>query len=318
MLVGASAPPGAAPYAAAFLPGMALGANVLATADDPRAIAARGVLWGSGATQRLDALFDVDANGAGSVGPLELRGKSGSLYARVALGGPKGGTFGVVDAHDFAIAPMHARIGAQLFGERTRDAIQTAGSARLFAPAWGAAQAHGRVAFANGALRGALFGSMGSTASFAATVAGTPRTPRVSGTVVVAGGRYRNFDVNGSAGREFRSRRARRAQRGGRIGPALRRRRGQDPRHRARRGSRTALRSHRAGSFVRRRHARRERAAAQRESRRGQHRRKRSRRRIRFGARPERHDRRSGGLDQRTGLSRLSRRRRRELGFSSR
>lgn len=203
MLVRASAPPGAAPYAAAMLPGMALGADVLATADDPRAIAARGVLWGSGATQRLDALFDVDANGAGSVGPLELHGQSGSLYARVALGGPKGGTFGVVDAHDFAIAPMHARVDAQLFGERTRDAIQAAGSARLSTPVWGAGQARGRVAFANGALRGALFGSVGSTASFAATVAGTPRTPRVSGTVVVAGGRYRNFDVNGSAGLSF-------------------------------------------------------------------------------------------------------------------
>ena len=107
MLVRASAPPGAAPYSAAMLPGMALGADVLATADDPRAIAARGVLWGSSATQRLDALFDVDANGSGSVGPVELHGRSGSLYARVALGGPKGGTFGVVEARDFAIAPLH-------------------------------------------------------------------------------------------------------------------------------------------------------------------------------------------------------------------
>ncbi|HEX3670916.1 MAG TPA: translocation/assembly module TamB domain-containing protein [Candidatus Cybelea sp.] len=203
MLVGARAPPDAAPYAAEMLPGMTLGANVLATADDPRAIAARGVLWGSGATRRLAALFDVNAQGIGSVGPLELSDKSGSLYARVALGGPKGGTFGVVDAHDFTIAPMHARVDAQLFGERTRNAIETAGDARLFAPAWGAGQAHGRVAFADGALRGALFGSVGNTASFAATVAGTPRTPRVSGTVVVAGRRYRNFDVNGSAGVRF-------------------------------------------------------------------------------------------------------------------
>ncbi len=202
MLVRALAPPGTAPYVNRLLPAVPLRAEVLATAEDPRRIGGRGVLWGRSAEERLAALFDVDGQGTGSIGPLEIQGKSGSLYARIALDGPRRSALGIVDARNFVLPAIRARLDAQVFGERARGEIQASGNARL-AAAWGDGRARGRVTLANGTLNGALFGGVGSVAGFGATVAGTPRAPRIAGTVVVAGGRFRNFNVNGSAGLIF-------------------------------------------------------------------------------------------------------------------
>ena len=48
-------------------------------------------------------------------------------------------------------------------------------------------------------LHGAIFG-LGSQGSAGATIGGRLSAPRAAGTVVIAGGRYRDFDVNGNAG----------------------------------------------------------------------------------------------------------------------
>ena len=104
MLVRARAPAGGLPYAGLAMPALALQAAVLATADDPKAIALRGALWGSGGSQSLDALFDVDQRGSGTIGPIEARSGGGTLYGRVALSGNGVAGAGVVTAHGF---PLH-------------------------------------------------------------------------------------------------------------------------------------------------------------------------------------------------------------------
>ncbi|MGA9944410.1 MAG: hypothetical protein WBP75_05155, partial [Candidatus Cybelea sp.] len=103
MIAGVRAPADALPYAASLLPGMPLNGFALATANDPKAIATRGVLYGAGATQTLDAIFNVDSRGVGSIGPLSVRSNRGSVYARIALDRPRGSSLGLFQARNFAV-----------------------------------------------------------------------------------------------------------------------------------------------------------------------------------------------------------------------
>ncbi len=187
------------PYVESFLPGMSLRAAALATGDDPNAIAVQGALWGSSATERLDAVFNVDQRGLGQVGPLYLSGRNGSLYARVAFDRTHGSSVGIAQARSLALRPLHGTFDGTIFGGQAGAGLGIGLAGRLRA-AWGAANVHGDLAWRGGALRGALSGDVGSEASFGATLAGTPQSPRVAGTVVVAGGRYRDFAVNANAG----------------------------------------------------------------------------------------------------------------------
>ncbi|MGC1380844.1 MAG: translocation/assembly module TamB domain-containing protein [Candidatus Baltobacteraceae bacterium] len=205
MLARAQSPPGALPYADSFLPGMSLNGFALATADDPKAIATRGVLRGTGAAHSLDALFNVDSRGRGSIGPLEVRGGGGSLYARLTLDRPHGSSVGLFDARNFQVPPARATLSAVLFGGQAKPGIALGGNATL-AGAWGTALARGALGFEAGRLAGGISGSVARSASFAATLAGTLQSPLVSGAVAAAGSRYRDFDVNGNAGFSFADR----------------------------------------------------------------------------------------------------------------
>jgi len=202
MLLGAHTATVALPYVNTMLPEMRLEGIALATADDPKAIALRGILSGAGPGEELDALFDVDSRGSGSIGPLHLSRNKASLYVRIALDRPHGLAVGLAGVRNLSIPAAKATLNATLFGGQANAALGINGVARVES-AWGTATAQGRVVSKGGALEGGLFGRLGHEASFGASVAGTPHSPRVAGTVVVAGGRYRSFDVNGNAGLGF-------------------------------------------------------------------------------------------------------------------
>jgi autotransporter translocation and assembly factor TamB len=198
ILAQAHSPAAGAPYVSRLLPQTPLRAVVLATADDPKAIATRGVLWGRAGAEALDAIFKVDAHGNGTIGPLYARNGRGSLYARVALDNAREESFGLAQARDFPLPAAKGTLNATLFGGRTATGFAVAGDAGV-ASAWGDATARGSVAMRHGAMHGAIFGKLGSVGNIGATVGGTPQSPRVAGTLVIAGGRYRDFDVNGNA-----------------------------------------------------------------------------------------------------------------------
>lgn len=202
MLLGARTSTTSLPYLNTMLPEMRLEGVALATADDPKAIALRGLLSGAGPGEALDALFNVDSRGYGSIGPLHLSRNEGSLYARVALDRPHGLAIGLARVRNLAIPGAKATLSATLFGGQANAALGINGVARVES-AWGSASAQTRVVSKGGALEGGLFGSLGHEADFGASVAGTLHSPRVAGTVVVAGGHYRSFDVNGNAGFAF-------------------------------------------------------------------------------------------------------------------
>ena len=203
ILARASAQAGRVPYAGSLLGQIPLHAAVLATADDPKAIALRGALWGDGAAQSLGAIFDVNEQGRGSIGPFYARSGKGSLYARVALAGANRG-IGLMQARDFPAPSGAGTWNATLAGSKTGGAFTVGGTADATG-AWGAATARGSVALRGGTLRGAIFGNLGSVASVGATVRGTAGSPRIAGTIVVAGGRYQNFGVNGDAALNYQN-----------------------------------------------------------------------------------------------------------------
>ena len=197
MIAAVRAPADAVPYAASLLPGMPLTGFALATANDPKAIATRGVLYGTGASQELDAIFNVNSRGVGSIGPLNVRSDRGSVYARIALDRPRGSSLGLFQARNFAIAPARASLNATLFGGDANPGITLGGNANLASP-WGDARARTYVALENGRLDGGISGDAGGAASFGATLAGTPQSPQLGGAFVAAGTRYRNFEINGN------------------------------------------------------------------------------------------------------------------------
>ena len=202
LLLGARASTDDVPYAGAVLPAIPLNGIALASATDPKAIGVLGTLWGTGATQSVDAVFDVDSRGVGSIGPVHVNGARGSLYARVALDRPHRSVLGLIAARDFQVAPARGALTAALFGGLSGADIGVRGTARL-AGSWGSATTQGRLGLSGGTLHGNLFGDVRDEASYGAIVSGTPQLPRIAGSVVVAGGHYRDFDVNGNAGVEY-------------------------------------------------------------------------------------------------------------------
>ena len=198
MLLGVESPPGGIPYVGGLLPQIPLHSVAVATADDPKAIALHGAIWGGHAGQRIDGIFNLDGRGTGSVGPLSISNGASSIYARVALD-RRHDSLGLIAARNFPIGREAAAVSGTAVAGQAKSGIGIGLAGRITAT-WGAADAHGNLALEDGAMRGSLFGSAGDAASFGAAVTGTPQSPRVAGTVVVAGGRYRNFAVNGNAG----------------------------------------------------------------------------------------------------------------------
>ncbi len=167
LLLGVRAGAGGIPYAESFVPGMTLQAAALATADDPKAIALRGALWGASASQRLDALFNVDQRGVGTVGPLYYAGMNGSLYARVALDRPRRSSLGIAEARGLVIAPARATFDGTIFGGQVGAGIGVGLVGRLRTQL-GTANARADLSLANGELRGAVIGEVAGEASFGA------------------------------------------------------------------------------------------------------------------------------------------------------
>ena len=203
MLATLHAPPGGVPYAGAVLGDLPINGIAVATADDPRAISIHGVLWGSSPGRAMDAIVNVDQRGTGFVGPLHVREGSGSLYGRVALDRPHNLTFGILRANELAIPSARATFTGTLFGGASGATI-AAGAAGRLSGAWGEANAQARLALRNGAVQGAILGNFGDAASFAANVGGTTQSPRVDGTAVASGMRYRDLRVNGTAAVAYR------------------------------------------------------------------------------------------------------------------
>lgn len=194
LLLNAVVPPSAIP--AALLAPMPLHA-VATVGGEMRAPDVSGVLWGNGGSERVAGTFDLNGRGFGSIGPLRIERPDGSLYARVSFDRPHATVLGVALAHHFTLA-NGAAVDAAFFGGQRATTYGVEGRARV-GTQWGTADAQTIVASRNGALNGVAFGSGSGEASFAASVGGTTRSPKVAGTVVVSGGRYRDFSVNGDA-----------------------------------------------------------------------------------------------------------------------
>ncbi len=178
MVLRAQSPVTAVPDLNALLPQMNFDGVALATSDDLKSIGVRGTLAGTSATQQLDAIFNVDGAGRGTIGPVLVRQSRGSLYARVALDRPHDVNLALVEARDFSIPRANAKVDATLFGGETKARI------------------HAGVV-------GSVLSQQYGQATFGATIAGTQRSPQLAGTVVVSDGRYREFAVNGNAGIDF-------------------------------------------------------------------------------------------------------------------
>jgi hypothetical protein len=206
MLLGVQTSADALPYAAMLVPGMSFNGTALAQAADLRRIGLGGVVSGTSATERLDAIFNVDSRGSGSIGPLLVLGNRGSIYARIALDHPHDASLGLIDARNVPIAPAKAVASATLFGGESKGAIAVGGNAMLQG-AWGRLRTYGTAISRGATLAGNLFGGITSpqigNAGFGATIAGAPLSPRIAGTLAIAGGRYRNFDLNGNAAVAF-------------------------------------------------------------------------------------------------------------------
>jgi TamB, inner membrane protein subunit of TAM complex len=197
LILGVHAPSGAIPYAGALLGQMPLDGLALATADDPKAIAVRGIITGTGAAARLDGIFNVDERGNGAIGPLYLRQPNGSLYVRIALDRSHALAVGLARVRNLSVPSANVSVDATVFGGEAKSAFGADGIARV-KTAFGSVATQGLIALRGGSLEGGISGMAGGDASFGAGISGTPQSPRVSGTLVVAGGSYRHFDVNGS------------------------------------------------------------------------------------------------------------------------
>ncbi|HKE37068.1 MAG TPA: hypothetical protein VKB39_06530, partial [Candidatus Baltobacteraceae bacterium] len=177
MLASANVPSSAIPYGAKIAPGLSLDALALATADDPKRIALRGVLGGGGAHESLGGTFDVAANGTGSIGPIVVtQGNGRDLYVRAAVDRPHDRDVALLDAHRFAAGKL------------------------------GALDGHGIFAVHGQSIRGNLNGTVArgnAQSQIVASLGGTLRAPRVAASTYIAGERYQNYDVNGAASIAF-------------------------------------------------------------------------------------------------------------------
>ena len=91
------------PYVAQLVRGLPLTSVVHVEGTGTR-LASAGIVYGDSHTGRLDALFNVDGNGDGAIGPFSIERSDGAtLYARVALDRTKGSVLAIADAHRFTL-----------------------------------------------------------------------------------------------------------------------------------------------------------------------------------------------------------------------
>ena len=97
------------PYVAQLVHGLPLTSVVHVEGTGTR-LASAGIVYGDSPAGRLDALFNVDGNGDGAIGPFSIERSDGaSLYARVALDRTKGSVLAIAGAHRFTLLPATAR-----------------------------------------------------------------------------------------------------------------------------------------------------------------------------------------------------------------
>jgi autotransporter translocation and assembly factor TamB len=84
----ANVPANAIPQTPAMLADLPVDADALAIGDSPASVSAFGAARGSNARDTLAATFHLRGNGTGTIGPVTLAGRDGSLYARAAIDHP--------------------------------------------------------------------------------------------------------------------------------------------------------------------------------------------------------------------------------------
>jgi hypothetical protein len=174
MFLGADVPSAAIPYGSSVVPSLTLHALGLAIANDPKHIALLGTIAGSAPRERVAGTFDVASNGTGSIGPIVFeQTNGGDLYLRAALDRPRDRDVALFDANGFAL------------------------------PGAGALHAHGIAALDGRSLNGNLAGTFdspsGGSGAVVASLRGTTAAPALAASVLLAGERYRNYDLNGAA-----------------------------------------------------------------------------------------------------------------------
>jgi autotransporter translocation and assembly factor TamB len=93
------------PYVSQLLRGLPLTSVVHVQGIGTR-LASAGIVYGDARDGRLDALFNVNGDGVGVIGPFSIERNDGaSLYARIALDRPKAGVLGIIDAHRMSLRP---------------------------------------------------------------------------------------------------------------------------------------------------------------------------------------------------------------------
>jgi len=93
------------PYVSQLLRGLPL-AGVVHVQGTGTRLASTGIVYGDARDGRLDAIFNVNGDGTGVIGPFSIERNDGaSLYARIALDRPKASVLGIVDAHHMSLRP---------------------------------------------------------------------------------------------------------------------------------------------------------------------------------------------------------------------
>jgi autotransporter translocation and assembly factor TamB len=109
LVVGLHADGDRLPYVGQLMHGLQL-TSVVHVAGTGTRIASEGIVYGAGRDGQLDAIFDVDGNGDGVIGPFSIERSDGaSLYARLALDRTKGSVLAIADVHRFSLLPATAR-----------------------------------------------------------------------------------------------------------------------------------------------------------------------------------------------------------------
>lgn len=115
----------ALPYVPQLLRGLPLTAVVHLEGLGTK-LASAGVVYGDAQNGSLDAMFNIDGNGTGVIGPLSIQRKDGaSLYARVAIDHTQSTALGIVDAQRLSLLPGRT---VTLPGMRTAALPQIAGT----------------------------------------------------------------------------------------------------------------------------------------------------------------------------------------------
>ncbi|MGA2394018.1 MAG: translocation/assembly module TamB domain-containing protein [Candidatus Lustribacter sp.] len=108
LVVGLHADGDRLPYLPQLMRGLDLNAVVHVAGTGTR-LASTGIVYGNGSNGALDAIFDVDGNGDGVIGPLSIARTDGaSLYARVALDRTHGSVLAIAGVQRFSLLPARA------------------------------------------------------------------------------------------------------------------------------------------------------------------------------------------------------------------